>query len=572
MGTVGGMSSAMIARLVCLALLTSAVSLPTRPEPLSPELKFEVSFPSSVHPQPTTGRLFVLISRRGEPEVRLQSMWFNSPEIVALDVTNLLPGQTSVLDAKLLGTPLRSLNELPPGDYYVQAVLNVYTEFHRADGHTVWAHMDRGEGQQFNKSPGNLYSKVQKLHIVRPGTFALSLTEVVPPIPPDSDTDWVKHLHIQSKLLTNFWGQPIYLGAVVLLPRDYSSHPEAHYPVIYYQPEHFRSFPPFEFSTDPTRETETVRRHREGEGYESGYEFYQAWRSDRFPSLIAVSLQTTTPLSDWSGAIDSANNGPYGLAIITELIPAIEEQFRIIRKPYARALTGKHSGGRAALALQLQHPDFFGGAWIFHPWPFNFQRWSSLNIYDNDNAYLVKPTDLPEGLGTITDWVPVERNLARTTQDVPFVTARQLSQHDAVMASMAAGDPIGADDVINGPVGENGYPKRLWDRTTGQIDHEVAEYWREHGDLAYYTQKNWSKIGPFLVGKLHIYVGELDVFYRNDGVRLFEEFLKTTQNPHYEGTFVYSPFKSSWQPMTNAELVKMIAEHIAENSPRGGTK
>jgi hypothetical protein len=185
---------------------------------------------------------------------------------------------------------------------------------------------------------------------------------------------------------------------------------------------------------------------------------------------------------------------------MTELIPAIEQHFRIIREPYARVLTGKHSGGRAALALQLHNPKFFGGAWILHPWPFNFERWSSLNIYDNDNAYLIKPTDLPEGLGTILDWLPLERAVARTTRDVPFVTARQLSQHDAVMAGMAAGDPIGADDAINGPVGEDGYPKRLWDRATGKIDPKVADYWREHADLAYYTQRTGRQSDPIWWG------------------------------------------------------------------------
>jgi hypothetical protein len=171
--------------------------------------------------------------------------------------------------------------------------------------------------------------------------------------------------------------------------------------------------------------------------------------------MIAVSLQTTTPLSDWSGAIDSANNGPYGQAIMSELIPAVEKAFRIVRKPYARVLTGKDSGGRAALALQLPPADCFGGAWIFHPWPFNFERWSNLNIYDNDNAYLVKPGDL-QGLSTIAEWQPIERIIARMPSDLPLATLRQLSQHDDVMAGMAAGDPIGADDAINGPVGADG--------------------------------------------------------------------------------------------------------------------
>jgi len=561
--------SGFVARLLRLAVLVCAMASPVHAatEPSGP--RFEVAFPATVHAQPITGRLFVMISHRNEPEVRLQSTWFNSPEIIAIDVHQLMPGEVAVVDAKPLGTPLASLKDLPAGDYYVQAVLNLYTEFHRADGHVIWAHLDQGEGQQFNKSPGNLYTKVRKLHLGPSGTVKLSLTEVIPPIPPAADTEWVKHLRIQSKLLSRFWGHPIYLGAVVLLPRDYDSQADARYPAIYYQPEHFRAFAPFGFTSDPdpAHEDANAKADHEGEeNTESGYEFYQSWRSDGFPRMVAASLQTTTPLSDWSGGVDSANNGPYGQAIVTELIPAIEERFRIVRKPYARVLVGKDSGGRAALALQLQHADFFGGAWIIHPWPFNFQRFSSLNIYDNDNAFRIKPQDIP-GFSTITEWLPVERYIYRTTADVPLVTFRQLSQHDAVMAGMAAGDPIGAEDVISGPVGADGYPKRLWDRTTGKIDREVAGYWREHGDLAYYAQKSWSTIGPDLVGKLHIYVGDRDEFYRNEGVRLFEQFLKTTQHPHYEGAFIYGAAKSSWQPMSNAELVKTMAGHIAANTP-----
>jgi hypothetical protein len=529
--------------------------------------QFEMSFPAAMHRQPITGRLFLLISQHGDREPRLQSMWFNSPEIVAIDVRNWAPEHSVIVDGRPLGTPLRSLSELAPGDYYVQAVVNRYTEFRRADGHTVWAHLDQGEGQQFNLSPGNLYSRVQKVHLDTSTRLRVSLSEVIPKIPTPQDTIWVKHVKVQSKLLTRFWGQPIFLGAVVLLPRDYASRANVSYPVIYYQPEHFRSFPPFEFETNPPQDAQAMQRRRERSGEESGYEFSQAWQSDGFPRFVAVSVQTPTPFSDWSGGIDSANNGPYGEAITTELMPVIEQQFRIIREGYARLLVGKHSGGRAALALQLHYPALFGGAWIFHPWPFNFERWSSANLYENDNLFRVRASDLASGLESILEWQPLERYVGRSGEGVPFITARQISQHDAVMASVASGDPVGADDAINGPVGEDGYPKRLWNRETGEIDHQVAEYWRQHGDLAYYTQEHWPSIGPALVGKLHFYVGDMDVFYRNYGVHLYEEQLKKTRNPHYEGSFYYGALKDSWQPMTNAELVQMMADHIVKAAP-----
>jgi hypothetical protein len=556
-----------------VALLTLPMSLMARTA-TGRGPAFRISFPASVHAQPITGRLYLMISRTNEPEVRLQSTWVNSPEMIGVDVTRLTPGQVAVVNGAALGTPLRSLSEVAPGDYYVQAVLNVYTDFHRADGHVIWTHVDQGEGQQFNRSPGNLHSKVYKLHLEpsRHESLEVRLTEVIPPIPVPPDTEWVKHIRIQSKLLTHFWGRPIYLGAVVLLPRDYAADAEAQYPVIYYQPEHFRSFPPFEFRTDNPSEKEADRRERNLAGIETGYEFYQAWSSDHFPRMVAVSIQTPTPFSDWSGGVDSANNGPYGRAIVTELIPFIEEQFRIIREPYARVLTGKHSAGRAALALHLMHPEFFGGAWIFHPWAFDLKSYFGLNIYENDNAFTVKPTDLPSWGRNLSGWLPlVERPLTRTTSGIPFVTFRQASQHDAVMGSKGPGGEFDSDDATLGPVGKDGYPQPLWDRMTGQIDHEVADYWREHGDLAHYAEKNWPTIGPMLLGKLHFYVGDMDEFYRNYGVHLFEDFLKRTVIPHYEGSFSYGTLNGGWQPMSNAELVRIMADHIIKNAPKGSS-
>jgi hypothetical protein len=530
----------------------------------------EVSFSESVHRQPITGRLFVMISRQNEPEVRLQSTWLNSPEILGLDVKHLNPGRSVTADASVPGTPLKSLGDIPPGNYYIQAVLNVYTEFHRADGHVIWAHMDQGEGQQFNTSPGNLYSKMQLVHLDPSSHIRLDLSEVIPPLPPTADTAWVKYIRIQSKLLTQFWGRPIYLGAIVLLPRDYDSHPNVRYPVIYEQVEHSRASPAFGFRTDSAPEPESVRRQRETAGYESGYEVYQAWRSDQFPRMVVASFITTTPFADWSGGVDSANNGPYGKAIVTELIPFLESRFRIISEPYARVLTGRASGGRAALALQLFHPEFFGGTWVFRPWPFNFRHYFSLNIYENENAFFLKSTDLPEFGRNPSEWLQVERGYARNTAGTPFVLFTQTSRHDAVMAGMAGGDPIGADDAILGPVGDNGMPKPLWDRATGRIDRSVADYWRQNGDLLNYTQQNWSKIGPQLLGKLHLFADEADEFYRNYGVHGFEDFLKTTVNPHYAGSFSYSfgtSHSGGWVPMTHQELLRTVANQIERNAP-----
>ncbi|HEV8491617.1 MAG TPA: hypothetical protein VGR76_05070, partial [Candidatus Angelobacter sp.] len=190
-------------------------------------ITFKITLPAS-QPQPVTGRLFVIVARANDPEPRLQvGSWRSRTEMLGVDVQGLQPGQTATVDALTLGYPLKSVRELPAGDYYVEALLNVYTRFQRSDGNTIWAHMDQWEGQQFNKSPGNLFTEVGHFHLdpLTGYEIRLSLDHKIPtPLPP-GDTQYVKHIKIQSKLLTQFWGQPIYLGATVLLPEGYETHP-----------------------------------------------------------------------------------------------------------------------------------------------------------------------------------------------------------------------------------------------------------------------------------------------------------------------------------------------------------
>ncbi|MGH9326592.1 MAG: alpha/beta hydrolase-fold protein [Terriglobia bacterium] len=510
-------------------------------------LKFEISFPTAVHREPITGRVFVMISREDSPEPRLQvGSWGDKPPFFGKDVSQLQPGEMVTVGASDLGYPVRSVRDLPAGEYYVQALISIYTQFHRVDGHVIWAHMDHWEGQQFNRSPGNLYSVVKQIYLdpTTDQVVKLSLTRAVPPIKMPPDTKWVKHIKIQSALLSRFWGRPIYLGATVLLPRGYASHPRVKYPVIYVQ-GHFSLNAPFGFAG--------------GDRGARDFEFPEAWRSDNFPRMIAVTFQHPTPYFDDSYAVNSANNGPYGDAIMTELIPYIEEHFRAIRKPCARLLTGGSTGGWESLALQLYHPKFFGGTWTFYPDPIDFRRYDLVDIYDDDNAF-IEPGH---------HWIFPPRYIMRRADGQPEITVREFSQMEAALGTDGrSGQQLEAWEAVFGPVGANGYPKPLWNKLTGAIDHSVADYMRDHGyDLRYYLAAHWQSIGPDLVGKLHLYVGDMDNYYLNLAVYLFQDFLKTTQNPHDAGSFEYGrPMKGhGWQPMSNAELVRMMAEYIARH-------
>jgi hypothetical protein len=554
-----------------IAVLFFFVALACAPaaRSLQPGPRVGISFTATAHSQPVTGRLYLFLTNNGNSEPRFQSGGTGeTAPFFGLDVHQFHPGEMAQIDSATPGFPVRSLADLPAGEYFVQALLNVYTEFHRADGHTIWAHMDQWEGQQFATSPGNLLSEVVRIHFDPSGdnVIHLEMTKVIPPIDPPADTEWLKHIKIQSSILSKFWGRPIYLGAVVLLPKGYVSHPDQYYPVDYEQ-DHFSLAAPYHFQTDPVPPLDTQKAtHRDTIIHmrrQEGYQLFQDWTSDRFPRMLMVTFLHPTPYFDDSYAVNSANNGPYGDAILTELIPYVETHFRIIRKPYARVLSGGSTGGWESLALQVYHPEFFGGAWVYYPDPVDFHRWGLTDIYADENAFT------PPGTG----WLPQERPFMRTPDGQVQVTARQQSQLESVLGSHGrSGDQEDAWGAVYGPVGADGYPVLLWDKSTGVIDHDVAAYMAKNGyDLTKYLQANWAEIGPALKGKLHFYCGDMDHFYLNLAVYRLEEFLTATTNPAYGGSFAYGrPMKGHGiRPTSTGTMLRDMANEIMANVPPG---
>ena len=558
-----------ISRSRAVVYLACAALAATSPAAAQAGARFQVSFPAAVHAKPITGRVFVFIAQDSAPEPRFQggALGANGP-VFGVDVDQLAPGASARIDAATPGFPIASLRNIPEGDYYVQAVLNVYTQMHRADGHTIWVHADQWEGQQFAESPGNLVSKVRRVHLAPRGSGAIRLTlsDVMPPVEVPADTKWIKHIKIQSALLTKFWGHPMYLGAVVLLPRGYDEHPDVHYPVDYEQ-DHFSLAPPYHFQEERVEPVDSnVVGHRAwvvNLRRREGYQLYRDWTSDSFPRMLMVTFLHPTPYFDDSYAVNSANDGPYGDAIMTELIPYIESHFRIIGEPYARVLSGGSTGGWESFALQIHHPEFFGGAWIYYPDPIDFRRWGLVDIYHDDNAFQ------PPG----ARWLIPERPMFRSSEGQVLLTERQQGQLEAVLGSHGrSAEQQEAWEAVYGPVGDDGYPKPLWNKSTGAIDHSVAAYMRDHGfDLDAYLQKNWTTLGPQLIGKLHFYAGDMDNFYLNLAVYKVQEFLETTKNPHYAGSFEYGrPLKGhGFRPTSTGDMLRVMAEHISKNAPAG---
>ena len=532
---------------------------------------FRLSFPSTTHAAPITGRAFVFLARTNHEEPRLQSGPDRSSEpFFGTDITALAPGQPVTIDRTTLGFPIASVAKLPAGDYYVQGLILGYAEFHRNDGHTIWAHMDAGEGQRFNASPGSLVSDVQRIHIdpAKNPVISLSLTKVIPAIAPAEDTPWIKHVHITSKLASAFWGHAMTLGAVVLLPKGYDENPSRRYPVVY-TVGHYSDRPPFGFTfagCDKPESADARARRLARTMREPGCEFQQAWTSGKVPEMIAVFIQHTTPFYDDSYVLNSANNGPYGDALTTELVPEIDRRFRTIGAPYARILTGGSTGGWDVLALQIHYPDVFGGAWGLYPDPLDFRNYQFGNIYADTNAYV----------NDDGSWLPRDIPSSRTPDGLTELTVREENQAELVIASHGrSGGQWDGWQATWAPVGADGYPEPLWDKRTGHIDHAVAESMRARGyDLRDYLERNWKTVGPKLVGKLHIVVGDMDNYFLNLGVYRMGAFLESTKEvgkgPYYAGEIAYGrPLKPhGWQPWTNQELLRIIDQQVRRNAPR----
>jgi hypothetical protein len=475
------------------------------------------------------GRLLLLLSRDAsrEPRFQVTATSLSSAQVFGIDVEGLKRGDERTFDATVPGYPLESLSELPPGEYTVQALLHKYETFHLATGHTVKLPMDRGEGQQWNSAPGNLYSAPRKVRWEGRGGEAirLDLDQVIPPVKEPVDTKYVKHVRIRSELLSTFWGRDMFLGAHVLLPEGFDTHPDARYPLIINH-GHFpsdlggwRETPP-----DPNLACEYSERfHLECYNriqQQAAYDFYRDWTGPDFPRVLVVEIQHANPYYDDSYAVNSANLGPYGDAIMRELVPHIESRFRGIGGGWARATYGGSTGGWEALAAQMFYPDDFNAAYVACPDPIDFRAFTVVNIYEDRNAYWA------EG-----PFLKVPRPGHRNYLGHVTTTLEQTNRMELVLGTKTrSGQQWDIWEAVYSPQGPDGYPARIWDRRTGTIDKEVAEYWKEHYDLSWILRRDWTRgLGKRLEGKIHLYVGDMDNYYLNNAVYLVEEFLESSE-------------------------------------------
>jgi enterochelin esterase-like enzyme len=460
------------------------------------------------------GRILIFLSTNPGREPRTQIWPATGQYIFAKNIKGLDADKKLSISASsnLHTTANWSLNNVPANTYYIQAVWDQDTQESRID------------------ASGNIHSSVQKVEIAEPQEITLTLSDVIPPRKV-VDHRFVKEITFKSELLSEFWGKEMILKASVLLPGSYFDQPNKVFPVRY------------NFAGYGGRYTRVNR-------IVGNKAFTDWWLSDDAPQIINVFLDGEGPFGD-SYQMDSENSGPYGAALIEELIPHIESSYRAKGQAKYRFVDGCSTGGWVSLALQLYYPAHFNGTWSYSPDAVEFENYQLINIYKDKNAFVNE--------------AGIERPVMRNTNGEPMMLLREFLQYENVLGSsnsyVTSGGQFSAHNALYSPKGEDGLPKPIFDPVTGEIDHAVAEIWKKY-DLKLYAKENWAELGPKIQGKIYIWMGDMDHFYLNPATRAFDDFIVETENPTSDAQIVFTPMAGHCQNYSNKKVLMQMAEKL----------
>ncbi len=464
---------------VGLALVASLtiVGVHARPASAVGRTLFTVGIATGIADRPVSGRLILLLAKnaQGEPGETLLEPAFFDPESVlltAVEVRNLEPGKTVEVRADQLAFP-RPLADMPEGAYRAQAVLDVDHSY-----------------TYFGSDSGDLTSAIVPVATFDPAAsapVALTLESRRPDRAP-VETPNIKIETFVSPSLSAFWGRPITMRAAVVLPVDYAASPAKRYPTVY-RVHGFGGSHLVAWKTGPT--------------------ILEDQTKGAIPSMINVFLDGSCPMGHHEFA-DSANNGPWGRALTTELIPYLEKRYRMDAVPRGRLLTGHSSGGWSTLWLAITYPDVFGATWSTSPDPVDFRDFTGPDLTkpETENVYATADGQ--------------ERNLMRF-QGRELLSLRQYTLLERVQGEY--GGQFASFEAVFSPKGDDGRPMPLFDRETGRIDPVVAKAWEKY-DIARLLKAKWAKLGPKLAGRIHIVVGSADNFHLERAVYLLRDELK----------------------------------------------
>jgi len=476
--------------------------------PLSINLSIDEGIKTSIKPD---GRLILFISENSRREPRTQTWPAAGNYIFAKNINELDVDEEFSISASsnLLSTASWTLDAVPEGTYYLQV---------------VWDH-DKEESRI--DAPGIIYSKVEKVDVNSSKEIEINLSEIIA-VRTIVDHKHVKEVSIKSELLSKFWDKEMTLKASVLLPSSYFDNPTKKFPVRYNIAGYGGRY---------TRVNRMINNQS----------FSDWWFSGDAPQIINVFLDGEGPFGD-SYQMDSENSGPYGEALIKELIPHIESKYRGTGEAKYRFVDGCSTGGWVSLALQLYYPDDFNGVWSYSPDAVEFKNYQLINIYKDENAYINESG--------------IDRPVMRNTSGEPLMLLRDFIQYENVLgwsdSFVTSGGQFSAHNALYSPKGEDGLPKPIIDPLTGAIDHSVAEEWKKY-DMLLYAKENWAELGPKIQGKVYIWMGDMDHFYLNPATRAFDDFILQTENPTSDAQIVFTPMAGHCQNFSNKKVLIQMA-------------
>ncbi len=460
------------------------------------------------------GRLYLLFSKNSRVEPRTQT-WPSPKNKTYIFAKNIDSFKSNDLlniehDDKWISTTDWTLNEIPEGEYYMQI---------------LW---DQDNRESRINAPGNLFSVKQKITVDQLIEIEVTLNQIIEDRKVNSHS-LSKVVDIKSEILSKWWNSPINLKASVLLPHGYDN--KRAYPIRYNVAGYGGRY---------TRINNLLNNKV----------FMKWWDSEEAPEIITVFLDGEGPFGD-SYQMDSDNSGPYGDALINELIPHIESKYRGTNSMATRFVDGCSTGGWVSLGLQLYYPDFFNGVFSYSPDAVEFEHYQLINIYKEKNAFVNE--------------YGYTRPIMRDTYGEPMLSLKEFIQYENVLGTsnsyLNSGGQFSAHTALYSPKGKNDLPKPLIDPETGVIDSAVAEYWKKY-DFKIYAEKNWESLGPKIQGKIFIWMGDMDHYYLNPATRAFDDFLKTTENPTSDAKIIFAPMKGHCVAYSHKDVLLKIQERV----------
>ena len=469
--------------------------------------------------RPVSGRLLIFVQRgsSGAKQVDLNEFAPKEASVAAKEVAEIKPGDVVDVDLDDVVFPA-PFSDLKPDDYQAQAVLDV--------GHSY---------NYLGRAPGDLISPVVDLKAWNPAAaasgFEITLDSEVPErtVPgqatsADNPTSQgsMKKLDFESAVLSRFWGRPILMNGWVVLPPGYSANASQKYPTVYFT---------HGFGANAARIAPI------------GSILLKRMTEKKMPEMIWVLLDESSPTGTHEFA-DSVNNGPWGTALTTELIPYLEAQYRMDGRSRGRFLQGHSSGGWATLWLQVRYPKIFGGTWSTSPDPSDFHDFTGPDLYAAGANVYYKPDGTP--------W-PIVRDQGKVRANMV----------DFVKLEEVLGDPggqIASFEWVFSPRGPNGSPMKMFDRVTGEVDPKVVEYWGEHYDISRLVAKNWNALAPDLRGKIHLFVGTADTFYLDGAAHKLQAVL---DGLHADAHFTFIPDRTHFDLYKVGSDTRGLLDQIA---------